>query len=144
MGGGHGQHALERLVLVNDVGVGAQVGRFVPSLLRGSEEDGLGVLLDDGEAEAALFHGNHGRRQVDDGPHGGVLGAVDLVVGDQRAQPVEQVQDFSAGHARIEILVAAAETHDLMGKHGPDDADQVIVQHPAVQGNVDGFAHEPA
>ena len=67
-------------------------------------------------------------RPVDHPPDRGVLPADDLPAGDQRRQPVEEMEERAAGDAGKEVLCASGEADDLMGKDRPQDDDQVVIE----------------
>jgi hypothetical protein len=58
-------------------------------------------------------------RAVDDPPHRRVLDADSVHAGHKRTEPVREVDDVGAGDAGEEVLGAAGEPHDLVGKTGP-------------------------
>lgn len=54
---------------------------------------------------------------------------------------MEQVQNVSARDARKEILVAAAESDDLVRENRAHDAEAVIVEHALVQRHIHRLSH---
>ena len=65
-------------------------------------------------------------------------GADDVGAGDQRAQPVRQVDDLLAGDAREEVLVAAGEADHLVREDRADDERDVVLDDGPVEPDVDG------
>ncbi len=67
-------------------------------------------------------------RPVDHPPDRGILPADDLPAGDQRPQPVEEMEERAAGDAGKEVLGPPGEPDHLMGEDRPQDDDQVIIK----------------
>ena len=86
----------------------------------------------DHRADAQLWHVDHGRRPVDDGPDRRVAGADDLIAGDQRAQPVGEVDHLWSADAGEEVLVTAREADHLVGKDRPTDDKLVVIENQFV------------
>ena len=139
-----GEDAFVRTVFEDDVGLRGGVGGGVPRVFRHAEPDAAAMLLDDVEAEGHARGGNHGGAGVDDFSDGGVFRADDDGVGDERAEPVEEVEDLGACDAGEEVFVAAAESGDFVRENGPDDAEEVVFEDAFVDGHFDFLAHEAA
>src|SRR5207248_2107613 len=58
-------------------------------------------------------------------------------VGDDRAEPVKEVQDLRAANAGKEIFVAAGKAHDFMGEDWAEDYQLIVVE----DGPVDSDLH---
>ena len=72
------------------------------------------------------------------------LAAVDHRVGDDRAQPVEEVDDLVARDAGEEVLVPAGEAHDLVREDRAEDQERVVVEDQLVEPDVHLFAEKAA
>lgn len=73
-----------------------------------------------------------------------MLDSDDGVVGDERSEPVEEVEDLRAGDAWEEVFVASREADDFVGKDRSDDEEDVVVGDVAIDFDGDGFGHQPA
>ena len=100
-------------------------------------------LRDDAERER-LGRDQRGGLVDERADRGDAAGADDVGAGDQRAEPVREVDDLLAGHAREEVLVAAGEADHLVREHRPDDERDVVLDHRAVQPDVDALAQQAA
>ena len=80
---------------------------------------------------------------VDHGAHGSVACADDLVVGDDRTQPVGEVDDLRAGDAGEEIFVAAGKADHLVREDRSADDELVIIKNELVQADGDILRHQP-
>ncbi len=69
---------------------------------------------------------------VDHPPDRGLLPADDLPAGDQRPQPVEEMEEFAAGDAGEKVLGPPGEADHLVGKDRPQDDDQVVIKDALV------------
>ena len=75
------------------------------------------------QARGAVDHGAHGR-----------VGRPDHVIArDERPEPVREVDDVGRRHAGKQILRAAGESDDLVGKHRPADEDVIVVDEQPVE-----------
>ena len=70
--------------------------------------------------------------------------ADDLGAGDQRADPVGEVDDLLAGDAGEEVLVAAGEADDLVREHRADDEGDVVLDDGPVQRHLRRHGEQPA
>ena len=84
------------------------------------------------------------RGAVDHRPHRRVHRADHLVAGDQRAEPVREVDDLRRGDAGEQILRAPGETDHLVRKHRPADEHVVVLGDEPVQGDRHVLAQPPA
>jgi hypothetical protein len=137
------EHGAERAGLVHDVDPGGEVGCGLPCLLGGAgpQAGQLARPVDD-HGEAMAGHRDQGRGPVHHRPHGRVLEPDRTAAGDDRAEPVEEVHEVAARDAREEVLVAPREPHDLVGEHGTEDQQQVVVVDGPVDHHVDVLAEE--
>ena len=81
---------------------------------------------------------------MDDGADRCIGHADDFVIGDERAQPVGEMNDFGSGDSGKEILGATGESGDLMWKDRPADEDVVVVENKAIERNRDDLAYQAA
>ena len=101
-------------------------------------QGGRSRLRDQAQREPAA--GNHRGRLVDQCPDGGdAAGADDVPAGDQRAEPVGEVDDLLTGDPGKEVLVAAGESDHFMREDRPDDQAHVVVDDRAVEHHLDGL-----
>ena len=131
------KHAPERPVLVDDVQPGREIGRRRPGCFhRTGVQTGQPLALDH-QSQAGAGHGDKGRRPIDGLPHGRIFGADDGPTGDQRAQPVGEIDHLRPADAGKEILVTAGKTRHLVGKDRPADDEMIVIQ----DGFVDPHRH---
>jgi len=123
---------MEGPVLVHDVHLLRQVGRLRPGQLRRAEVDARQALLLDDQRQREPRDLHHRGRPVHHRPHRRPLAPDDDGVRDDRAQPVEEIDDALPRHPGEQVLVAAREAHDLVGEHRPHDQQEVVVEDHAV------------
>jgi len=79
-----------------------------------------------------LRHIDHCPGAIDHPAHRRLLPADNLRVGHHRAQPMEEIQDPLARHAREQVLVAARKAHHLVRIHRPHDDQPIVLEHQPV------------
>ena len=84
------------------------------------------------------------RGSMDHRANQGFAGADDLVAGEQRAQPVGQVDQLRSADAGEEIFRSAGKSRDFVRKHGAADQDVIVVENQAVQLDRNGFLQQSA
>ncbi len=131
--GHHRQHLPHRRFQPDDVPLRGERCRLLPCLGCVAEIQPGESRRGDHQCEACRRHPHHRRRAVDDRANRRIAGADDLVVGDERAEPVSEIDDLGAGDAGKEILVAPREADDLVREHGPADHELVIVEYPTIE-----------
>ena len=87
-----------------------------------------GARSDSGRSRSA-------RGPVDHGAHRRRLGADHLVVRDEGAEPVGEVDDLGPGDAREEVLRPAREADHLVREDRPADEDVVVLEGQPVEGH---------
>ena len=92
------------------------------------------------DAERVAFPRDEGGRCVHQGSHRGhAAGADDLSAGEKRAEPVGDVDELLPRQAGEEVLVAARESHDLVGEHRAHNDGHVTLEHQPVDPDLDRF-----
>jgi hypothetical protein len=128
---------------VADVRLRRNVGAGRPCVLRGAEGRGVHV------GGSRLHHQTQGepayREQVDCGvdqrpDRCDALRTDDVCTGDQRAEPVGEVDDLLAGDPREEVFVSTGEPHHLVWKDRADDESDVVFDDRPVDHHVDRLA----
>jgi len=142
--GGITEHLSHGPVEPDDVPLGRERGRALPGFARGAEVDAREPILGDDEREARRRDGHHRRCAIDDCAHRRVAAADDLVVGDERAEPVREVDDVRAGDAGEEILVAARKADDFVREDRSADDDPVVIEDAPVERHGHRFFEPPA
>ncbi len=67
-----------------------------------------------------------------------------VVAGDQRPQPVREMDDLGGGHAGEQILGAAGKADHLVRKHRAADQDVVVLDQQPVERDLDRLVEPPA
>src|SRR4051812_7825764 len=128
----HAEHAAKGVIHVKNVLLRREFRCCVPGLRgRVEEETGESVMRDD-EGETPRWTWNQLCGTIDDGANRSVSGADNVVVSDNGAEPVCEVDDLGACNAGEEILVAPGETDDLVRKDGSANDDVVVVKDQLV------------
>ncbi len=94
------------------------------------------IALDD-HAQGGVFHRYLFQRHVEHLANGRPFRADDLRAGNQRSEPMEEVQQLLPAYAREEILRPAGESDDLVRKHGSADHHVVVIEDSLVDRHVD-------
>ncbi len=81
---------------------------------------------------------------VNHSTNGSVSRADHFVVGDDRSQPVGEVNDLRTGDAWEEIFVAPRESHHLVREDRSADDELVIIKNEFVQADGDILRHQSA
>jgi hypothetical protein len=131
-----GKDGMEGLILVADVQVAREIGGGGPGVLGGPRIQAGEVMVPDHHAEGAAFGADHGGGAVHHLTDGGPLVADDDGVGDDGAQPVEEINDILAGDAGEQVLVAAGEADDFVGEDRADDHQEIVIVDHAVAGDI--------
>ncbi len=84
--------------------------------------------MSDHQRQACLGAVDERGGAVDHGTNGCVACPDDLVAGDDRTQPVGEVDDLKAGDAREEVFVAAGKADHLVREDRSADDELVIIQ----------------
>ena len=137
---------MELAILPFDVRLGRQVGSLIPGGLGGSSKDPRQFSIASGfyhEGQTQLGNGHHGSGSVHHSAHRGPFLTNDSHGGDHRAEPVEEVENFRTADSREQVLVAAAEPDDLVGKYWTDDNDLIVAQDALVNRHGDIHGEEP-
>ena len=141
------QHAPHRRVEVADVGLGRHLGGRRPGRTRIAERGRVQVRGPGlhHQAEREPLAGHQRRGLVDQRANRrDAAGADDLGAGDQRAEPVGDVDQLLSRHAREQVLVAAGEPDDLVREHRADDQRDVVLDDGAVDADLDAVLQHAA
>jgi hypothetical protein len=123
-----GAQAQDRVVgpvLVDDVDLVGQVGRLFPGFEAVAEEQALELALDRHDGDQRVRDVDQRGGLLDHLAGRGPFAAVDDRVGDDGAEPVEEVDDLVAGDAGEEVLVAAGEADHLVREDRAEDQERV-------------------
>ncbi len=101
---------------------------------RAHVDAGQSLALHD-QTDTGLRPVDEGGGAVDDPAHRSLARSNDLEAADDGAQPMRVIDDLGAADAREEVLVAAGEADDLVGKGGAADQQVVIVVNGSIDGN---------
>lgn len=141
-GGADGEDGVGGGIDVADVEAGGVVGGAGPGVFDVASVECGEVFSFHDHADGFAAGGDHGGGAVDDGAHGGVFVADDAGVGDDGAEPVEEVEDFGSADAGEEVFVSTAEACDFVGEDGAEDDEEVVVVDDAVDVDFDIDAEE--
>ena len=89
-------------------------------------------------------HGNHSGSAVDDAADRCIDHADRVAAGDKRAEPVGEVDDFTAGNAGEEVFRAAGEAGNFVRKDGTADQNVIVVEDSAVNSHWNVFVEKAA
>jgi len=124
---------LKGFFFVGDVELAGEVTGFVPRFLGCSGEEAGEVLLRiDDHAKAKLVRLDHCAGAIDDFADRGPFVADDHRIGDDCAEPMEEVQNLRSADAREQVFVAARKADDFMGENRANDDDLVVFEDFAV------------
>lgn len=129
------EHALDRSIEPHDVASRREISRLRPGFGHGSAVDPRDAFVRHHGSDERQGAVNHARGAIDHGAHRGRLGTDDLVVGDERPEPVGEVDDLRAGDARKQVLGPAREAGHLVGEDRTADEHVVVVEQQPVQGH---------
>src|ERR1051325_5912792 len=125
-----GDDGLKRLFFVGDVEFAGEVAGFVPGLLRRSGEKAGEIFLRvNDHAKTKFIRVDHRPGAIDHFAHRRPFIPDDHRVGNDRAQPMEEVQYRRAADAREKIFIATGKANDLMWENRADDDDFVVFEN---------------
>ena len=110
-----------------------EVGRGRPGLVDGAAEEARDALVRHDRGEERQRPVEQPRRAVDHRTHRRRLRADHVVVRDEGAQPVGEVDDLGPGDAREEVLRPAGEADHLVREDGPADDHVVVLERQLVE-----------
>lgn len=135
-----GDDGVKWLLLVSDVEFAGEVAGFVPGGFGSSGKEAGEVFLRVNDHAKAKFVGvDHCAGAIDDFADGGPFVADDHRIGNDRAEPMEEVQNLRSANAWEKVFVASGKTDDFMREHRADDDDLVVFENLAI--DLDGNVH---
>ena len=138
------KHGMERAGFARDVTLGAEVRRPRPGVGRRAVEHACEGVVGDDQAERVARGRHHRGSAIDYAANGRPFLSDDEGIGDDRAQPMEKVQDLGAADPRKQVLGTAREADDLVGKHRADDDELVVLQDCPIDGDRDILGEDAA
>lgn len=143
-GRGAGEDGVERFRFDRDMDLSGEFAGLVPSGFGRAGEDPAELGAFDDEAEGEFGNGDESCRAVNDPSDRRPFVADDFGVGDDRAEPVEEVEDLGTADAGEEVFVAAGETDDFMREDGADDDELIVVEGGSIDLHGDIHGEESA
>src|SRR5579859_3421260 len=87
----------------------------------------------DHQRKACGGHRNQRCRPINNCAHRGIASANDLVIGDDRTEPVREIDNFRSSNTWEKVLVAAGKAYNFVEKHRPANNDVVIVEDQFIE-----------
>ena len=139
-GGRHRKDALERVLLVDDVRLRGKVGAALQASSGDPKKIARAFLSTTVRQKQRFSTEIIDAARLITARTAVFLDPIDDGIGDERAKPVEEVENLFARDAREEVLVAATEPDYFMREHGADDTHQIVAKQALVDRDARGLA----